>query len=312
MARLPIPGSDDGTWGTILNNFLDVSHNQDGTLIPSAVAATGAEQTVNKGKPGGYAALDASANVPTSQLGNVPPAPIKSVAGKTGVVTLAETDIANLTTDLSAKAPLASPAFTGTPTAPTQTALTNNTDIATTAYTDTAVGVETTRAEAAEATKLALAGGTMTGPIVGFEDKGGQVFNVKAYGAKGDGSTNDTAAIQNAVNAANSSGGGVVYFPPGTYVISGDPALSIPGGVSLVGSGIGSTTLQIAVATGTTSYVGIQLGNGSSGSTMQDNFRISDLTLDGNERNLGGNYGSEPPTPSHNFVVLGRTNMLVS
>ena len=54
MARLPIPGSDDGTWGTILNNFLDVSHNQDGTLIPSAVANAGAEQTANKGKAGGY------------------------------------------------------------------------------------------------------------------------------------------------------------------------------------------------------------------------------------------------------------------
>ncbi len=31
MARLPIPGSDDGTWGEILNEFLSVEHNQDGT-----------------------------------------------------------------------------------------------------------------------------------------------------------------------------------------------------------------------------------------------------------------------------------------
>jgi hypothetical protein len=32
MSRLPIPGSDDGSWGTLLNDFLGVEHNNDGTL----------------------------------------------------------------------------------------------------------------------------------------------------------------------------------------------------------------------------------------------------------------------------------------
>jgi len=31
-ARLPTPGGDDGTWGQILNDYLDVEHNTDGTL----------------------------------------------------------------------------------------------------------------------------------------------------------------------------------------------------------------------------------------------------------------------------------------
>lgn len=31
MARLPTPGGDDGTWGTILNDYLGVQHNADGT-----------------------------------------------------------------------------------------------------------------------------------------------------------------------------------------------------------------------------------------------------------------------------------------
>ena len=31
MARLPIPGSDEGTWGDILNDFLSAQHNADGT-----------------------------------------------------------------------------------------------------------------------------------------------------------------------------------------------------------------------------------------------------------------------------------------
>lgn len=32
MARLPNPGSDSGSWGQILNEFLEVAHNPDGTL----------------------------------------------------------------------------------------------------------------------------------------------------------------------------------------------------------------------------------------------------------------------------------------
>ncbi|MGO9012840.1 MAG: glycoside hydrolase family 28 protein [Bryobacteraceae bacterium] len=44
------------------------------------------------------------------------------------------------------------------------------------------------------------------------------VFDVKDYGAKGDGKTLDTAAISQAVEAAAAAGGGTVHFPSGTYV----------------------------------------------------------------------------------------------
>lgn len=37
MARLPTPGSDDGTWGDVLNDFLEVAHNPDGSLANSVV-----------------------------------------------------------------------------------------------------------------------------------------------------------------------------------------------------------------------------------------------------------------------------------
>ena len=40
------------------------------------------------------------------------------------------------------------------------------------------------------------------------------IFNVVAFGAKGDGATDDTAAIQAAINACVAAGGGTVYFPP--------------------------------------------------------------------------------------------------
>jgi hypothetical protein len=37
MARLPIPGGDKGSWGSILNDFLNTAHNSDGTLKNSIV-----------------------------------------------------------------------------------------------------------------------------------------------------------------------------------------------------------------------------------------------------------------------------------
>jgi hypothetical protein len=45
----------------------------------------------------------------------------------------------------------------------------------------------------------------------------GEVFNIKDFGATGDGTTDDGPAIQAALNASNAAGGGVVYIPPGRY-----------------------------------------------------------------------------------------------
>lgn len=42
MTRLPVPGSDDGTWGDILNQFLNVAHNVDGSLQTGALQSAGA------------------------------------------------------------------------------------------------------------------------------------------------------------------------------------------------------------------------------------------------------------------------------
>ncbi len=43
------------------------------------------------------------------------------------------------------------------------------------------------------------------------------IFNVRDYGALGDGETLDTPAIQSALEAAHQAGGGTVLFPAGTY-----------------------------------------------------------------------------------------------
>lgn len=39
MSRLPQPGSDDGVWGDLLNDFLLVSHNADGTQQANSITA---------------------------------------------------------------------------------------------------------------------------------------------------------------------------------------------------------------------------------------------------------------------------------
>src|SRR3712207_225556 len=44
------------------------------------------------------------------------------------------------------------------------------------------------------------------------------VYGVRAYGARGDGRTVDTPAVNRAIEAAAAAGGGTVHFPAGTYL----------------------------------------------------------------------------------------------
>lgn len=57
-----------------------------------------------------------------------------------------------------------------------------------------------------------------TGVLLAAFSLDAAVFNVREFGAKGDGSTKDTAAIQRAVDAAHAAGGGEVLFDAGVYL----------------------------------------------------------------------------------------------
>jgi len=46
-----------------------------------------------------------------------------------------------------------------------------------------------------------------------------KTVNVRAYGARGDGVSNDYPALKKAVAQINAQAGGVLYFPPGTYYL---------------------------------------------------------------------------------------------
>src|ERR1700676_2516943 len=59
--------------------------------------------------------------------------------------------------------------------------------------------------------------------------------NVRTFGAQGDGLSDDTIAIQKAIDGAYASKGNVVFFPSGIYVVS---QIILRLGISLSGSGI--------------------------------------------------------------------------
>ncbi len=60
------------------------------------------------------------------------------------------------------------------------------------------------------------------------------VYQVRDFGAVGDGVTDDTAAVQAAIDAAGEKGGGIVYLPPGKYLIAG--SLQVGVGVAVLGA----------------------------------------------------------------------------
>lgn len=89
-----------------------------------------------------------------------------------------------------------------------------------------------------------LFNGTATNLQVAVAAVAGLFFNVKdpTYGAKGDGATDDTTAIQNCMNAAGAVKGTVI-FPAGTYRHTS--VLSPPTGVSLWGVGSAGSVLSL-------------------------------------------------------------------
>ncbi|KJZ64419.1 putative Ig domain-containing protein [Pseudomonas fluorescens] len=115
------------------------------------------------------------------------------------------------------------------------------------------------------------------------------IFNVQNFGAKGDGITDDTAAIQSAIDAAAAAGGGQVYVPTGTYIVSGgeepsDGCLMLKSNVYLYGDGMGETTVKVADGSDTKITGVIRSAYGEE----THDFGVSNLTIDGNRDHTTG------------------------
>lgn len=87
-----------------------------------------------------------------------------------------------------------------------------------------------------EARIAALEGGYSPAPDL--------IYNVRAFGAEGDGVTDDTAAIQATLNAAKAAGKGRVYLPTGTYLVDA-LALADADYITICGDGPGRTILRM-------------------------------------------------------------------
>lgn len=101
----------------------------------------------------------------------------------------------------------------------------------------------------------------------------GPVFNVKGYGAKGNGTNNDTSFIQKAIDEASSVGGGTVFLPDGTYMYS---TLTLKSGVRLVGAGMGVSILKNRFLVGLNDAAILVEADSV-------DVEISNLTIDGND-----------------------------
>lgn len=119
--------------------------------------------------------------------------------------------------------------------------------------------------------------------------------NVKTYGALGNGVADDTLAIQSAIDAVNISGGGVVFFPQGTYLSTG--TINLKSNTNLKGVGLASI---------------IKLGGNISDTLTNGRFitglsianvEFSDMQIDGNKSNNTTLYDALNFTTSTNIKI---------
>lgn len=123
-------------------------------------------------------------------------------------------------------------------------------------------------------------------------------LNVKdpPFNAKGDGSTDDTAAIQAALNSGPPGASNTVFLPPGIYPITG---LTIDSDTELFGAGWTSQLLVRSMA----DIYSLATAPGA------HDVRLRDFSIDGNKANITGNSNDPPdplaPFPAAAFIAQG-------
>ncbi len=264
MARLPVPGSDTGQWGDILNTFLDVAHNSDGSLDPTAVGSAIAQGSItasqlqesyvrsgDKGQANGVASLDATGKVPSAQL----PA---STGGTVSDATTTSKGVILLAGDLS-----------GTASAPTVPGLADKAAVATTIIAGTGL---TGGGDLSTSRTLSVVYGTTAGTAAQGDD--GRITGAEQLANKGAAngyaSLDSTGKVPSAQLPASAAPSDATTTSKGVVQLGGDlggtagsptvPGLAskaamstvITAGSGLTGGGDLSANRSLAVNFGTT------------------------------------------------------------
>jgi hypothetical protein len=132
------------------------------------------------------------------------------------------------------------------------------------------------------------------------------LYNVRDYGATGDGKTDDTAAILEAITAAappSAPTGNTVYLPAGKYLVSS--TLAVPPALSLQGAGWNTPGAQVNTFAG--SWIFVEAGAGFS--------PVSVSGSGGAVRALGFNVPNQstagPPASAQPMILVGANNAII-
>jgi hypothetical protein len=137
-------------------------------------------------------------------------------------------------------------------------------------------------------------------------------FNVQKYGATGNGSTDDTGAIQAAYNDAvsyrNAGGHPTLYFPAGIYMMS--YGIGINSNIRFMGDGMSSTILRCNANWNKPGNLGSGMGLlwVSTGGDVP-NVAVQNLTLDGNGYYQSGGGGLINLSVGGNVINLNLTDV---
>lgn len=115
------------------------------------------------------------------------------------------------------------------------------------------------------------------------EAKLAQYVSVKDFGAVGDGVTDDTLALQTAINSINAAGGGTIFFPTGTYIIT---MVNAYAGINFQGNG-GAILKRPAMQPNFTRMFTFTPSTQWSQSYDSPPIQFRNLILDGNRNNQG-------------------------
>jgi hypothetical protein len=128
-------------------------------------------------------------------------------------------------------------------------------------------------------------------------------LSVRAFGATGDGSTDDSAAINAAIAAAQQTGAvSRVYFPPGRYRLRSCVNVTDTEGIELYGDPVNTTDAAELDSASATSRMAVLLGD--TGNCVLDFLGSERVTL----RNIGIRVRSDYATPAKVGLLFGRSS----